>query len=158
MAWLALHDGLTMKFLKGRDITRSGRCPRVGCGGTEDVEHVFWECNYAMEVRRCFELLVDKVCKSKLSYASLLTGAGLGMVEGVCLGWIFCFVFKEVLWDMRNQFVVRKEELEVKYCCKMILMKLHTIFLYHVKKLGEDVSRRIWRRNLWSTFVKVGVG
>lgn len=157
VAWLALHDVLlTKEFLKGLDIISSERCPRDGCGWAEHVKHVLWDCEYAKEVRMCFEVFVDKICK--LSYVNLLTSVGLGKVEGKCSGWIFCFVIKkEVLWDMRNQLVVRKEELEVRWCCKMILMKLHTAFLYHVRRLGEDVSRRIWR-SFWSDFVKVGVG
>lgn len=53
------------------------------------------------------------------------------------MGWIVCFVLKEVLWDMQNQLVMRTEEMEVRWCCRMILVKLHAAFLYDVWSLGE---------------------
>lgn len=54
VAWLALQNGLSTKeFLKGRDIVRSDRSPREGCGDVENVQHIFWDCAYAKKVR-CF--------------------------------------------------------------------------------------------------------
>lgn len=159
VAWLALHNALsTREFLKGRDIVRSDRCPREGCGGVESVQHLFWECEYARNVREVFGEFTQKVCNNKLTYLGLLTNIGLGKVEGRNLGWIFSCILKEVLWDMRNQLVVRKEEFEVEWCCRMVLTKLHVAFLLDVKEMGEEKSLRVWKRRSWNSFVKVGVG
>lgn len=118
VAWLALQNGLSTKeFPKGRDIAKSDRCPREGCGGVKNVQHLFWDCDSAKKVRFVFNMFMYKVCGSKLTYLGLLANIGLGNVEGKCLGWVFCCILKEALWDARNQLVVRKEELEVGWCC-----------------------------------------
>lgn len=159
VAWLALHNALSTKeFLKGRDIIRSDRCPREGCGGVESVQHLFWDCEYARKVREVFGVFMQKVCNGKLTFLGLLTSIGLGKVEGKSLGWIFSCILKEVLWDMRNHLVVRKEELDEEWCCRMVLMKLHVAFMLDVKEMGEENSLRVWKRRSWNRFVKVGVG
>lgn len=33
-----------------RGLVRSKLCPREGCLGVENVEHVFWECEYERDV------------------------------------------------------------------------------------------------------------
>lgn len=40
----------------------------------------------------------------------------------------------------------------------MMLTKLHTAFLFDVKKMGEEKSWRIQKRRSWNNFVKIGVG
>lgn len=105
-----------------------------------------------------FDMFMYKICGCKLTYLGLLTNIGLGNVESKCLGWIFSCILKEALWDAINQLVVRQEEFEVGWCCRMILTKLHTAFLLDVKEMGEDKSWRIWRRRSWNNFVKIGVG
>lgn len=158
VAWLALQDALpTREFLKKRDIITSDRCLRERCGGVESTKHVLWDCKYAGEVRGRFKVFFETISKCKLSYMSLLTGAGLCKVEGEHVGWWFCFILKESLWDMRNQLVMRKEQTSVSWCCRVILARLHTVFLGSVRRIGEDKSKAVWKRLSWSNLVRVGV-
>lgn len=126
---------------------------RAGYGGEDHIEHVLWSCEFARKVwgklnGLCMELTGVKV----LSYNIVMFGLCSMGRERDRIQWLLMACVKEVLWDIRNLYVYRKEELEVKDLVRMILDKMYFWFKWDMEK-GMD-AEGMWKFMKWKYLVK----
>lgn len=154
ISWMTFMGCLTtMSFLKSRDLVRSELCPREGCGGVEDVFHLFWNCVFAKEVLGKLKSFLREVVGVVFVREEMVV-LGLWRLEknAARKAWCFSVVYKEVMWDVRNIWVGRKRLISVEDAVRIFLARMYIVYLFDVKGMGEEEAGRYWKRDKWNVF------
>lgn len=153
ISWMTFMCLTTMSFMKSRDLERSELCPREGCGGVEDVFHVFWNCVFAKEVLGKLKSFLGEVVGVVFVREEMVV-LGLWRLEknAARKAWCFSVVYKEVMWDVRNIWVGRKRLISVEDAMRIFLARMYIVYLFDVKGMGEEKAGRYWKRDKWNVF------
>ena len=90
--WLVVFGRLPVRdILYRHKLTKNQYCPRVGCGGEESVQHVFWGCAFAQEVWGLVEgryKVLGRVTREKVLWGEGLEKKKGRVVSLLSLTWV----------------------------------------------------------------------
>ncbi|OCT66070.1 hypothetical protein XELAEV_18042324mg [Xenopus laevis] len=158
MCWLTVHKCLpTREFQRRRRVVDSEVCPREGCRIVENVNHVLWECGFAKNVWRKLGYFVVGLTGVQFLTLNMFL-FGLCDVKSMTkqqerVLWLLMGCVKEVLWDVRNILVFRKEVISVRDCIGMICGKLYVYGIRDKKTLGLENAEGIWKFKKWKSWL-----
>lgn len=147
VAWLSLP---TMSFLKARGLVRREVCSREGCGGIENVRHVFWECFFAKKFWNLLYGFVERVVEVKgVSYESGV----LGLVgDDKWLQhkmFVLSAVVTEVVWETQCAFVKKKIVLSEKDCVDWVMTRMSYALAVKRRSMGVEEANVFWNFGMW---------
>lgn len=151
IVWMACQNVLPIKeFQKKRDLVRSEVCLREGCGSSESVMHVFWNCEFAYGIWK----RMGCMCKELAGVTFINWKAALFRM-GACnrrseriLWFIMCY-FMESLWDVRNLWVFERQGLTEVNCVRMILSTLAVYYKRDSQGGGGTEAEGVWKYLKW---------
>ena len=146
LAWQAVQRCLpTRDFLKRRGSSKSARCPRVGCGGDEDVSHLLWSCGVA---RRVWSLLGPWL--GDLFRVPTESDVLYGVIKsGDCKGWerwwalINCT--KESMWRCRNRMVYKSLLFSAESIVNLSITLVKDYVWRDKERYGIVVCKELWK-------------
>ena len=144
--WLVVFGRLPVRdVLYRHSLTKNRYCPRVGCGGEESVQHVFWGCAFAQEVWGLVEgryKVLGRVTREKV-----LWGEGLEKKKGR-VGFLALFLLsvgKQKLWVARGERGVLKLGWTARGVLEMVKGEVEHRHRGDVLWWGFDAAKERWK-------------
>ncbi|KAK6484849.1 zinc finger CCHC domain-containing protein 3 [Huso huso] len=117
LSWLVAHDILPVRaMLNARNLSRTSRCPREGCGAEETCLHLFRECHFATDLWREVVGFTDLFLDSNiLDDMMVLYGISKKVFpKGLWFKiWVVITCVKDAIWKVRNLLVLQNKLLTV---------------------------------------------
>ncbi|XP_031759939.1 uncharacterized protein LOC116411581 [Xenopus tropicalis] len=156
VVWMSLHKCLpTREFLGKRGLCRAAVCPVGGYGDVETVDHLFWGCVYAREVRDGLKPLFRELCGLEtVTWGTIMFGLGVANKVKSRVLWLLLGCIKEVLWDVRNLLIFKNQVIGKEMCLNMILGRLYVYYLRDVYHSNATDAEGVWKYKKWRFLIK----
>ncbi|KAM4692457.1 uncharacterized protein WCC33_017237 [Rhinophrynus dorsalis] len=141
IAWMTIQGGLPLRtFMHARGLCRYRHCPTC-IVAEETALHVFWQCPFAQALLDALKLeLRDNVHRKHLSYHSVLYGLfpGTHTLDAIQDAWRIMCCVKDALWFARNRLVLRREQVSIQDCRRLIHSLLRDYSIIDRLEAEED--------------------
>lgn len=153
LSWLVAHDILPVRaMLNARNLSRTSRCPREGCGVEETCLHLFRECHFATDLWREVVGFTDLFLDSNiLDDMMVLYGISKKVFpkELWFKIWVVITCVKEALWKVRNLLVLQNKLLTVIETKQLALSIVKDYVLRDVSAGDLEKVKMEWHLEQW---------